>query len=158
VTKYYIGVDPGMTNGAWAAVDQDGELTAWWHQPDMVQEFIAWAYAPYIVCANLEQQQVRHSDMTGGKIFGIQKLLINYGQWQGVFQALGIRYNLVSPLTWMARYKCAGRMPSNMRKKTYFAEARLRWPDRKWLEKDHDIAAAALLALMARDDDLLQRN
>jgi hypothetical protein len=149
--KYYIGVDPGI-GGAWAAVDDDGELTAWRDGPGMVGKFILWVYPPSVAVAYLEEQHVRHSDMSGGKMFGLQKLLINYGQWQGVFQAMGIKYNLVSPMTWMARYKCAGRMPSNMRKKSYLSEARLRWPGRKWLEKDHDIAAAALLALMARDD------
>jgi hypothetical protein len=116
---------------------------------DMLSQFLEYRDFSRIKLAYLENQGIRHSD-TKARLFHLQKLLINFGEWQGALKASGIEYVLIMPMVWLSAYNCAGRMSPLDRKKSYTEVARKLWPDRVWKGKDHDLAAATLLAELAR--------
>jgi hypothetical protein len=147
----YLGIDPGI-GGAWSVINSDLNIIAHRQGKDMEDEFLDWHPEGRIKLAYLENQSVRPSDFNGGRVYNIQKLLINFGIWQGILATLGIPFKLVHPWTWLARCGCSGRMSGKERKALYTQKAREIWPDRKFKAKDHDLAAALILAVMAKED------
>jgi hypothetical protein len=96
---YYLGIDPGLT-GALTILNSDGTL----------KEILDLANVPAVISSlksldlavcYLESQKVFNSDLKGGKIFNVAKLIENYGFCKGLLTNFpNIIVSEVAPITW----------------------------------------------------------
>jgi len=119
-----IGVDPGKS-GAVAFLRDDGGLY-WLKDMDVVDDVIdeiqTLKQQGNALFACLEKQGTRPFEARGR----VLTTGIGEGIWRGIFLALGVSYELVSPARW--HNKIVGRGKGTAKQRT-FECARRRWPE-----------------------------
>jgi crossover junction endodeoxyribonuclease RuvC len=134
-----LGIDPGKSGGFALVTDTGAVVYAFdKHTPtDIVQ--ILKLVAPNIKMAYLEQV----SAMPKQGVCSVFTFGQNYGWWQGVLTALGIRIERVTPQKWQAYMKCRTGGDKNVSK----ARAQELFPEEKIT---HAVADALLIGEYGR--------
>lgn len=96
---YYIGIDPGLT-GALTILNSNGSLKEIIDLANVTTVLSSLKNLDNAVCY-LESQKVFNSDLKGGKIFNVAKLIENYGFCKGLLSNFtNIDVREVAPITW----------------------------------------------------------
>jgi len=94
----FLGIDPGVKAGGFGLIDADGNLI----ECGGFNKFLTLGDLS-IKSAGLERIQFQHRDK-GAKLFHIEKLLINFGEWRGILKDRGIDFIEIQPLTWQSGF------------------------------------------------------
>ena len=106
-----IGVDPGAGGGI-AVYVKDGPVKVVKMPKDIseLMEFAQYVKDNYKPLVFLEKLSVRPDDImakgdgsTMGKLYRIQKMLANYEQLKAIFEAVGVPFIMVHPLSWQTK-------------------------------------------------------
>jgi hypothetical protein len=145
----WVGIDPGAT-GALAVIYKEGyeEVYDYDGTPNGLYEIVGDAGGARNCMVLLEKQQA----FPGQGVTSMFKLGENYGRWQGMLSALGIRYEFITPVQW--RNQIFDSMPKQKDKKAMSLDmARRIFPkmaSQLARKKDHGRAEALLLAALCR--------
>lgn len=150
----YAGVDPGMSKtnpGAWAIISEDLQTAAAWLWPEAGIPIVADMFRELVgmydirLCA-IEYQQV----FKGQGVSTSGKIMMNYGQWQGLIAGLGVPYEIHSPKKWQKAILDSAKGRKEI-KAASTAFAKQRFPDVDISRvKDQGKADALNIALYAR--------
>jgi len=150
MSKYFMGVDPGMT-GAAAFVDEEGAYLCYLDYPGsasaLFRELNEMILESIVGLCVIEQVHT----FPGQGISSTGKFMRNFGIWEGVIASLELPYELITPQRW--RKILDSSVPQKPTKEDLRQYAIHRWPaaanDLKRV-KDHNRAEAILLAEYAR--------
>lgn len=173
-SERFIGVDPGA-NGALAIIDTNSKPVYWERYKGLsfpeVGAFLQ-KIKDFVVSAVVEQVQL-WPHLSPGMVQNTQALLIQAGEWHGLFKFLGLTYRTVRPREWQAYFDLQDWQAALKTVKKRFEGredeahiqallsrsplglARQLWPDVPMPNNAHDgIAVALLLAELARQTAL----
>lgn len=130
--KRIIGIDPGV-NGGLAFIDTDTGAVVLHKTENNMGEILADAF-----CGCDSSEAVAYLEKVGGFIAGknlpgsmMFKLGENFGHWQGLLTAWGIRTILVRPQDWQKGISGTTGTKGAERKRALAAEAKRRFPAHK---------------------------
>lgn len=97
MSRYYYGIDPGITNGAWAVITDDDTIQPHWE--------------PFVDCtvASMGQQLQEWSGLVRGALErvdvmprqkGRDKLVYHNGQLEGICYMLGVPFQVSRARAW----------------------------------------------------------
>ncbi|MCK5604930.1 hypothetical protein KAR91_23775 [Candidatus Pacearchaeota archaeon] len=155
IHRAYIGVDPGGSGAFTLVHDLEIDIRDWSSLKEARIQVEVWSMLYDIHCAAIERVSARSyltRDRKTGRVYAQSqkgssnfKFGENYGMWQGVFEALHIPYELVTPATWMGGMNLPKKI--NKSDKPALDVARSMYPgaDLKF-KKHHNRADSLLLA------------
>lgn len=155
MSKFFMGVDPGMS-GAAAFINEDGQFVCFLDYPGSASALVndlnyscppTFPLDDYIALAVIEHVHV----MPKQGIVSSGKFMMNFGIWQGVLAAKNIPHELITPQRW--RRILDSSVPLKPTKDDLRAYAIKRWPtaaDDLKRKKDHNRSEALIMAEFAR--------
>lgn len=120
-----IGIDPGASGGLSLYRPNATTQVTVVKMPENIQELREWFEYVQTICAPivfLEKQQLRISDMYGGKAFNMQKLFDNFNTLKVMLEMLGIPYVLVNPMKWQSELKLRKKDEEKAERKNRYKE------------------------------------
>lgn len=127
-----LGIDPGKGGGIAIYTKEDG-LVRTVKMPsdtDELADLLAYYVDNYKPIAFLEKLNVRRGDTAvPGKIFGIEKMLENYGQLKTTLELMGVPFCMVHPLSWENKLglRIRGLREEKAERKRRYASVAARW-------------------------------
>lgn len=140
----YIAIDPGQTGGV-AIQDDDKATLKQWSTPREMAQYISDAVFGYpgLVTCVIEDVHA----MPGQGVSSAFKFGVNYGQWQGILQALNVPFARVSPVVWKRQMGLYGKKKD---RQANLAAKRLA-EERLGIVVKRELADAACLLVWARE-------
>lgn len=156
---FIIGIDPGA-NGGIATSDGSSVRVAKMPRDTAelmrILEYAKETYAHPIVF--IEKLNIRRDDLSGGKVFRIERLIANQANLKMLVHVAGLPYAEIHPLTWQSRLKLRMKgEESPARKRRYKDVAQSLYPQCKVTMANCDAllimrCAAQILDSSARKD------
>lgn len=99
--KYFCGIDPGKSKGAWAIISEDLEFAETWVWPKqgvaLVADIFEDILEDYEIALTALEKNTAAARQGSSKTFAHGE---NYGMWQAALAFMRIPHVIVAPRTW----------------------------------------------------------